>query len=116
MCVGMFSLNHDRPIPTWEKVVVWIAWAFPAILSNNFLSFIMHIKDRTLFVFSLIISEGGKHRKRSKPKAINEMIIKVISIRLFLEEEFCLLNADPFFKFWSINDKVVIDDSFLIFT
>lgn len=61
-----------------------------------------------------MIFDGWKDWKNSKSIAINKMIIRVEPTRIFLEEEVSLSDESLLISLLSINNKIIVDDSFFI--
>ena len=63
-----------------------------------------------------MIFNGWKDRKRSKSITVNKMIIRVEPTRIFLKKEVSLSDKSLLISFLSINNKIIVDDSFFICT
>ena len=61
-----------------------------------------------------MIFDGWKDWKNSKSIAINKMIIRVEPTRIFLEKEVSLSDKSFLISLLSINNKIIVDDSFFI--
>ena len=61
-----------------------------------------------------MIFDGWKDRKSSKSIAVNKVVIKIEPTRIFLKKEVSLSDESLLISLLSINNKIIVDDSFFI--
>ena len=61
MSIVVFSRNEGVGVPAREEVVVFVAADHPFVFSNDFLSSVVSVVDRSLKGLSFFVSEGVEH-------------------------------------------------------
>ena len=112
--VIMEGLHNCSSIPTWKEEVIRIAGRLPSLHSDYFLSFMINIVDRSGLYLPFLVPKSVESRYPPNSKTISYLIIIAEPIRFNTKSKLSLSDCCLIVPIVGINDKIVVDNSFLI--